>query len=1356
MHCLTAFYYLRSMAPKKGSGSGKNTPSKKSAPSVPDSEHIVFTNSRSEKKRKDEKEPEGPPRPDPRKVIGGASWTGKLPVNLLSEHCQRQKWNKPEYQGRQVPGGSNGEKLHRFWVVLSKTDPKTRETTKMPPLQLPSTHAQLADQPSALEARHFAAAYALFRLCSMKNLAMALPPTYRDLWKGEFQRLKEDDIKEGRAWKYDADPFAAEVKRQEIKATMEKRKQEQAAQPPKLEALSLVYPGSSNANAKGWAHAPKIELGENVRTRMEAIIRTRSLWNPNDVQMSEASRKLIVSDLTKSGFQASHVEEALDYCGGREEVLEWLLTHVPEDSLPAWSFPPGYSAGVSLVTSDLAMDAKVKRLVEGGYSTQLSMQALRDNDGDEGLALEALQARLVPPKPEGSGVTISEENVWGEEMTTLEAILDERFTLDKPDQCSIKADPTINVPATFQFRRPTAGYPGSSPPVILIKAPTLPSYVRLSITKKAIIYAQENLLGEQMIFSLLEWLETSIPSIIANPGRLSDIEIVSSSLKAQPSLPDPGAQQPAPRKGRTRDRTYLKDMRSDKAILDAWTARQLSEAQEKMNLGRRTLPAWSKRDSIVEAVTRAQVTLITGETGSGKSTQAIQFILDDAIQKSKGSSANLICTQPRRVAALSLSDRVSAERCTTEGDEVGYSIRGDSKVSSRTKITFMTTGVLLRRLQSSNGVQSALANISHVFVDEVHERSLDTDFLLALLRNAMTAVPRLKIVLMSATLNADTFAQYFGGDRVVNRVHIEGRTYPVQDYYLDDVVRLVNKGATHQQQRSTYDEEENTSQLEVGKAIQSLGMGINYQLIASLVHVIDEQLGITSSGGILVFMPGTMEIDRCLRTLSDSPRIHGLPLHASLTPSDQRLVFRAAPRGKRKVVVATNVAETSITIEDIMAVIDSGKVKETHYDPASNIVRLEEVWASQAACKQRRGRAGRVQAGKCYKLFTKNVEANMAPAAAPEMHRTPLEQLCLSVKATGSDRNVEEFLASTISPPDSRAVATAMKTLRRMGALEGDSLTGLGTYLAMIPADLRCAKLLVYGVLFDCLEPCLTVAAILTTRSPFVSPREKRDEAKQARTSFPVADGDLLLDAAAFEQWKDLSSSSGLGYRDLQEWCLARFLSQQTLRDIDSTRRQLLDSVIETGLLPPGYRGDRNRHKNNNNMLLRALIAGALNPQIARIQMPDKKYIASMTGAKELDPDARTIKYFNEENGRVFVHPSSVLFDAQAFSGAAAFVSYFAKMVTSKTFIRDLTPLNAYALLLFGGPVEVQTSGAGLLVDGWLKLRGWARIGVLVSRLRALLDDELRKRIDSPGAIGDDGGLFDIVRHLVELNGQDK
>ena len=1334
------------MAPKKGGASGQGKSSKASSSIVPDSDHIQFTNKKSDKKIPDPKEANAPPRPDVKKIIGGASWTGKLPVNLLSEHCQRQRWNKPDYQMRQVPTPDGGEKSHRSWVILSKTDPKTGEITRLPPFQLPQTEAHLADEATPLEARHFAGAYTLFRIQSMKNLSMALPPKYRDLWKGEFQRLKEEDVKEGRAWKYDADPFAAEVKRQEIKVSIEKKKQEQARQPAKAETVSLVGLGSSNVSAKGWDRAPRIELGQDARTRIETIIRSRGVWNQNDLVISQPEKASIVSDMVKSGFQSIHVLEALDFSGTRREVLEWLLIHVPEDCLPVWSFPPGYSAGITLATSDLAADAKVKRLALGGYSSQLCLQVLRDNDGNEALAAETLQSKLVPPEADSDTTLNADRNIWDEEIAALEAILADRFVASTPEKCSILADPNATVPATYHFRCPTSGYP-DVPPIITVEAANLPSHVRLSATKRAVTYAHENLLGDSMVFNLLDWLERSLPDIIQNPGRLSNLEVDYESLSTD-NVTDSAKATILPFRSKAAGRVPTKDGRSDQTIFDAWQARQSTESQQKMNLARQRLPAWSKHQEIVKVIHSGQVTLITGETGSGKSTQAIQFILDDAILRLHGST-NLICTQPRRVAALSLSERVSAERCCREGEEVGYIIRGDSKVSPRTKITFQTTGILLRRLQSSGNVKTALTGVSHIFIDEVHERSLDTDFLLALIRDALPALPRLKIILMSATLNADTFANYFGGDQV-GRVHIEGRTYPVQDYYLDDVLRMVD---INRRDIPSIDEED---QPDMGKAIQGLGTGINYQLIAALVRRIDQDLG-SARGGILIFMPGTLEIDRCLKALADMSNIHGLPLHASLTPTEQRLVFRQPPAGKRKVVVATNVAETSITIEDIVAVIDSGKAKETNYDAMSNIVRLEEVWASQAACKQRRGRAGRVQAGNCYKLFTRNVESNMAAAAAPEMHRTPLEQLCLSVKATGSDRKVEDFLARTISPPDSRAVANAMKTLQRVGALENDRLTGLGIYLSMIPADLRCAKLLIYGVLFGCVEPCLTIAAILTTKSPFVSPRDKREEAKAARMSFPPSDGDLLLDCSAVEQWRELASTSR--YRDMQNWCSSKFLSSQTLRDIDSTRRQLLDSLIEAALLPASYTttSAAQNLRSKNTMLLRAMIAGALNPQIARIQIPDKKYIASMSGAKELDPDAKTIKYFNEENGRVFVHPSSVLFDAQSFSGNASFVSYFTKMETSKTFIRDLTPLSAYALLLFGGPIEVDTSGQGVLVDGWLRLKGWARIGVLASRLRALLDNELRRRIDSPDLTTiDDGGLFDIVRHLVEFNGQDR
>jgi ATP-dependent RNA helicase DHX57 len=719
---------------------------------------------------------------------------------------------------------------------------------------------------------------------------------------------------------------------------------------------------------------------------------------------------------------------------------------------------------------------------------------------------------------------------------------------------------------------------------------------------------------------------------------------------------------------------------------------------------------------------------------------------------------------------------VSEERCSSVGQEVGYIIRGESKTSQSTKITFVTTGVLLRRLQtsggSSNDVVASLADVSHVIIDEVHERSLDTDFLLVLLRDVLKKRKDLKLILMSATLDAGVFEEYFKAGGKVGRVEISGRTYPVEDYYLDDVVKMTGFNAGRGGKPMDDDEDTQGMDLDVKVAIQSIGMRINYDLIAQTVREIDAELThLKQTGGILIFLPGVMEISRTLDTLRSIPNLHALPLHASLLSSEQRRVFPHAPHGKRKVIVATNVAETSITIDDIVAVIDTGRVKETSYDPQNNMRKLEEVWASRAACKQRRGRAGRVQAGKCYKLYTRNAEmSKMAERPEPEIRRVPLEQLCLSVRAMGI-KDVGSFLASALTPPESMAVDGAMDLLGRMGALDGDDLTALGRHLSMIPADLRCGKLMVYGAMFGCLDPCVSIAAILTVKSPFVSPQEKREESKAARGKFSENQGDLIGDLRAFEQWDEMMGNRGylfyLFFEDkilinssirqgeIRSWCTENFLSYQTLSDIASNRTQYISALRDLSFIPHTPTPSLNTHKSST-PLLRSLIASAFNPQIARIDFPDKKFAPSVSGAVELDPEARTIKFFNQENGRVFIHPSSSVFSTQTFPGNSVYIAYFNKMATSKVFIRDLTPFNAYTALLFCGEITLDTLGRGLVVDGWLRLRGWARIGVLVSRLRGMLDEVLQRKIDDPEAELGAEEVVRVVARLVELDGLDQ
>jgi ATP-dependent RNA helicase DHX57 len=1259
------------MGPKKGQGS-RGGGSKKSHQAVPDSDHIVFTNKQTESSKQGPEKEVGSstPRPDARKVIGGASWTGKLPMNLLSELCQKQKWNKPEYSMRRLPDAAGGG--HVSGVTLSATNSKTKETTRLDPFQLPQSQRDLASQESPLEARHFAATYALFRVSSMKNIHMTLPPKYRDLWKGEFARIKEEDVIAGRAWMYEADPFAAAAETKRIRDQIELRKAKAVEGKP-ASTSSMLQPGhhTGRGHSKAWERAPYVDMGNKIRSDIEDVVKSLGKWNSYQITLSDPERAAIVRDLSSLGFRRSHAEEAIQQCKDREETLEWLLIHVPEDDLPAWSFPENYTSGISLASGDLAKESKIKRLSLAGFSSDDCASALRHANGDEVVAAHELQNGLFHNHIQSS--TVDPDNtteMWQEELDTLRAIFGERFSSRSPSECIIQGD-SIATALLFCFRKPLGNYPKSCLPLVSIHSKDVPAYIRLSAIRQALYFAAESLLGGPMIYNLVEWLETNLPAILQNPGPLRDVSqhrLEPETLTGRVTPISSTVRQPGMKRASPKASSQLKAARE---------ARLSKPLQQKMLSGRQTLPAWNTREQIIQAVESYQCIIISGETGSGKSTQSVQFILDHLIDTENGSIANIVCTQPRRISALGLADRVSEERCSSVGDEVGYVIRGDSKIGQSTRITFMTTGVLLRRMQSSGDLLQSIADVSHVFVDEVHERSVDTDFLLALLRDVMKARPQLKVVLMSATLDANIFTSYFGGAGKVGEVRIPGRTYPVTDYYLDDVLKFTNsrKNGSEMQEVQVDDIQAGFEDLSIGRSIRELGMGINYNLLADLVSQIDHDLG-ENPGGILIFLPGTLEIDRCLAALRSIGRIHALPLHASLTPAEQRRVFPSPPRGLRKVIASTNVAETSITIADIVAVIDTGRVKETNYDAANSIVRLEEVWASQVACKQRRGRAGRVQAGICYKMYTRKVESEMAPRPQPEIRRLPLEQLCLSVKATAPECDVAQFLQQTLTPPESQAVDVAITLLHRVGALDNNQLTALGRHLSMIPADLRCAKLLVYGTIFGCLEACLTVAAILTVRSPFVSPRDKRNEAKAARSAFPIENGDIMLDLGAFNQWLELSQSSG--FRDMRNWCSENFLSPQTLRDISSTRYQLLSSLKDASIIPLDYGNTIEGSKvlnrdNNNDMLLRALIAGALNPQTARIEFPDKKYFASMAGAVELDPEAKTIKYFNQDNGRVFVHPSSILFDAQTFSGSASYISYFSKMATSKTFIRDLT-----------------------------------------------------------------------------------
>ena len=468
--------------------------------------------------------PTGPPKPTVKQLIGGASWTGKLPVNLLSEYCQKQKWDKPVYDTKKTPEGFS------VWVTLSAKDLKTQQTIKLEPFKIPASHKHLLMRDTAIEAKHAAATYALFRVCSMQNKHMVLPPDHKALWK-EFQTLKAQDVKDGKTALYDADPFKAYLEREEAKAAAEKKRKEIEATRAKAQAmpgasgLVLMDGSSRSSNAmKGWMTAPKVEMGRQTRTQLESLLRQGIAWNPHEVRMPKPQKDKVIEELSKIGFRRSHVAEAVDYCKDREETLEWLLIHVPEDDLPRWALPESYSAGVSFGATDLRREGMIKRLSETGYSLELCTRVVDACGGDEGKAAEQLQELLCSgddtarPREDDSEDFLdmgSPEEQWDEEIASLEAMYGEIFSREEGGVIQIQLGKFKNasqdVEASLQVRR-SPNYPKT---LLLAIVAKLPSYIKLSIVKKTLEHMDESLRDEPMkIFLVVDWLQQNMNSII--------------------------------------------------------------------------------------------------------------------------------------------------------------------------------------------------------------------------------------------------------------------------------------------------------------------------------------------------------------------------------------------------------------------------------------------------------------------------------------------------------------------------------------------------------------------------------------------------------------------------------------------------------------------------------------------------------------------------------------------------------------------------------------------------------------------------------------------------------------------------
>lgn len=603
---------------------------------------------------------------------------------------------------------------------------------------------------------------------------------------------------------------------------------------------------------------------------------------------------------------------------------------------------------------------------------------------------------------------------------------------------------------------------------------------------------------------------------------------------------------------------------------------------------RESLPIFALKDELVKAVSENNILVVIGETGSGKTTQITQYLAESGY----ASLGVIGCTQPRRVAAVSVAKRVAEEFGCIVGQEVGYTIRFEDCTSPDTKIKYMTEGMLLREaLMDAN-----LSKYSVIMLDEAHERNLHTDVLFALLKNLSQKRKDFKLIVTSATLDAEKFSSYFFNCPIFT---IPGRTHPVEILYTKEP-------------ESDY-------------------------LDAALVTVM--QIHLTEpAGDILLFLTGQEEIDSAcqilyerMKALRDVPELIILPVYSALPSEMQSKIFEPTPPGKRKVVIATNIAETSITIDGIFFVVDTGFVKCNVYNAKTGMDQLMVVPISQAAARQRAGRAGRTGPGRCFRLYTEEAyKSEMLPNSVPEIQRTNMGNVVLMLKAMG----INDLLGfDFMDPPPVQTLITAMEQLYSLGALDEEGLlTRLGRKMAEFPLEPQTSKTLIASVDFGCSDELLNIVSMLSVQSVFYRPKDKAALADQKKAKFHQPEGDHLTLLAVYQAWKNNNYSKA--------WCYENFIQARSLLRAQDVRKQLI-TIMDR------YNLDVVSCGKNYTRIRKAITSGFF----------------AHAAKKDPQEGYKTLV----ENQPVYMHPSSALFNHQP-----EWVVYHTLVVTTKEYMREV------------------------------------------------------------------------------------
>ena len=568
----------------------------------------------------------------------------------------------------------------------------------------------------------------------------------------------------------------------------------------------------------------------------------------------------------------------------------------------------------------------------------------------------------------------------------------------------------------------------------------------------------------------------------------------------------------------------LVELRAQREIYDEKFGQLKKKAYE--------LPINKYKEQILNTIEENRVIVISGDTGCGKTTQIPQMIFENEILNERSAFTNIVVTQPRRLSAISIAERIAQELGEeTVGQSIGYNVRFDKILPKYANgaILFCSSGILLRKL----GINPSLKGVSHVIIDEVHERDVIIDFLLVLMKRVIDMNPNIKLILMSASMNADLFVKYFE----CPLIQIPGRCYDVKHFYLNDLSHKIG----------------NTSSI----ALSSTNPKTDINTIVELIAYIDRTKG---DGAILVFLAGWLEIQALWTALKEKNSVQNnlliTPVHSRLPYSIQKLIFSKPAVGVRKVILATNIAETSLTIDDVVYVIDTGLAKEMGYNPKFNVSNFSTQWISKANAKQRSGRAGRVREGECYRLWSRDIEASyMKEFPTPEMLRIPLENVVMQTKLYCSNESVAQFLSSVPEPPPQSSIEKAIDVLKDIQVLDKkEELTLLGQTIVNFPMHPRLSVALVYSSFLSCLKSMLALVSYLSVnREPFQTMPDEKHLIRNVKNNY------------SFQFISDHLSSVGLvlEYQVLSEE--ANLMNElSTFREDNHLHRYSVESILET------------------------------------------------------------------------------------------------------------------------------------------------------------------------------------------------